>query len=179
MTLPSARRPLVEARPSIPPPAPINARQIWANNRFWMETQRLVSKSHGARRRQHWDALMVMLKAFEWGLARVGQLERGRRNAATIMLRELDLRFPDLPAAFDGFCILHISDPHLDGLPGIEDRIVALARGRDFDLCVLTGDYRMELHGPIGPVMASLGRLVRDISSSHGFLGVLGNHDDC
>jgi predicted MPP superfamily phosphohydrolase len=179
VTLPEAHRPLVEARAAFPPPSPINARQMWANNRFWMETQHLVSKRHGARRRQqHWDALLVALKAFEWGLARVGQLDRGRQNAATIVLRERELRFADLPAAFDGFTVLHISDPHLDGLPGIEERIVRLVQGRAFDLCVLTGDYRMELHGPIGAVMASLERLVGGIEARHGFLGVLGNHDD-
>jgi predicted MPP superfamily phosphohydrolase len=178
MTLPEAHRPSAEAPPHFPAATPISARQMWANNRFWMETQHLVSKRHG-RRRQHWDALMVMLKVLEWGLARVGQLERGRRNAAAIVLRDLELRFPDLPGAFDGFTVLHVSDPHLDGLPGIDERIVALTRGRSFDLCVLTGDYRMELHGPIRPVMASLRRLVEAIDSREGFLGVLGNHDDC
>jgi predicted MPP superfamily phosphohydrolase len=162
-----------------PFPSPINARQMWANNRFWMETQNLVTKRYGGKRKQHWHALLVMLKTFEWGLARVGQLERGRRNAATIVLRELELVLPGLPKPFDGFSVLHISDPHLDGMPGIEDRIVELVRGREFDLCVLTGDYRTELHGPIRAVMASLERVVEGIRSREGFLGVLGNHDDC
>ena len=94
-----------------------------------------------------------MMRAFEWGLARCGQLERGRRNAANIVLRDQVLEFPDLPPAFDDFSILHISDPHFDGMPGIEDRIVALTADRHFDLCVLTGDYRTELHGPAGAVM--------------------------
>jgi predicted MPP superfamily phosphohydrolase len=161
------------------PPGPINARQMWANNRFWMETQNLVTKRYGGKRRQHWNALLLMLKVFEWGLARSGQLERGRRNAARIVLRDWDLFLPGLPHAFEDFSILHISDPHLDGMPGIEDRIVALVEGRTFDLCVLTGDYRTELHGPIRAVMGSLERIVRGVSSRQGFLGVLGNHDDC
>jgi predicted MPP superfamily phosphohydrolase len=161
------------------PPAPINARQMWANNRFWMETQNLVTKRYGGKRKQHWYALLMMIKTFEWGLKRCGQFERGKGNAARIMLREIDLHFAGLPPLFDGFTILHISDPHLDGLPGIEDRVVESVRGRQFDLCVMTGDYRTELHGPIRDVMRSLEALVCGIRSRQGFLGVLGNHDDC
>jgi predicted MPP superfamily phosphohydrolase len=171
--------PVVGGKDRFAPPPPINARQMWANNRFWMETQHLVGRRTGGRRKQHWDALLVAMKAVEWGLKRVGQFQRGWQNAARIVLHEHELWFPRLPRAFDGFSILHISDPHLDGMPGIEDRIVALVAGRTFDLCVLTGDYRTELHGPFRAVMASLERLVRGVRSREGFLAVLGNHDDC
>ncbi len=157
----------------------INARQMWANNRFWMETQNLVTKRYGGKRKQHWYALLVMVKAFEWGLKRVGQFERGRRNAERIVLRDVELVFARLPRAFDGLTLLHITDPHLDGLPGIADRILESVHGRQFDLCVLTGDYRTELHGPFREVMQSLELLVGGIRSREGFLGVLGNHDDC
>jgi len=174
-----SERPVPAARGGFAPPLPINARQMWANNRFWMETQNLVTKRYGGKRKQHWYALLVALKTFQWGLKRLGQYERGWHNAAHIVLRDLELRFARLPRAFEGFSILHISDPHLDGMPGIEDRIVELCRGREFDLCVLTGDYRTELHGPIRAVMASLQKAVRGIRSKEGFLGVLGNHDDC
>jgi predicted MPP superfamily phosphohydrolase len=172
-------RPVPGPRGGFSPPAPIDARQMWANNRFWMETQNLVTKRYGGKRKQHWYALLWALKTFEWGLKRLGQYERGWQNAANIVLRERELRFDRLPRAFEGFSILHISDPHLDGMPGIEDRIVDLCAGREFDLCVLTGDYRTELHGPIRAVMGSLQRLVAGIRSKEGFLGVLGNHDDC
>ena len=161
------------------PPAQVHPRQIWANNRFWMETQNLVTKRYGGKRKQHWYALLVMMKTFEWGLKRCGQYERGWQNAATIVFRELDLRLPRLPRAFDGFTILHVSDPHLDGMPGIAERIVRQTAGRVFDLCVLTGDYRTELHGPIRAVMESLRVIVRGVETRNGFLAVLGNHDDC
>ena len=77
------------------PAPPINARQMWANNRFWMETQNLVTKRWGGKRKQHWQALLAMMKTFAWGLKLVGQYERGVRNAAEIVLREIDLHFPD------------------------------------------------------------------------------------
>jgi predicted MPP superfamily phosphohydrolase len=161
-------------------PGPVvNPRQMWANNRLWMETQNLVTRRYGGKRKQHWQALLFMMKTFAWGLRCLGQYERGYRNASRLILRERDLSFAHLPPAFDGFSILHISDPHFDGMPGLEEQILALARGREFDLCVLTGDYRTELHGPFRTVMASLERLVGGIRSRQGFLGVLGNHDDC
>jgi predicted MPP superfamily phosphohydrolase len=171
--------PAPASRSGFGPSPPINARQMWANNRFWMETQNLVTKRYGGKRKQHWYALLLAMKTFEWGLKRLGQYQRGLDNALDIVLHEHDLHFARLPRAFEGFSILHISDPHLDGMPGIEDRILELCRGRDFDLCVLTGDYRTELHGPFRAVMASLQKLVRGIRSREGFLGVLGNHDDC
>jgi len=175
----STQLPVAVPRSGFLPGPAINARQMWANNRFWMETQNLVTKRYGGKRKQHWYALLLAVKAFEWGLKRCGQYERGWRNATRIVLRDVELRFDRLPRAFDGFSVLHITDPHLDGQPGIEDRIVELCRGREFDLCVLTGDYRTELHGPIRAVMASLEKVVRGIRSKEGFLGVLGNHDDC
>src|SRR5438309_4692126 len=92
------------------PPPPIHPRQMWAANRFWMETNNLVTKRYGGKRKQHWYALLFMMKTFEWGLKRLGQYERGVRNAEDVRLRDLELRFPGLPAAFDGFTILHISD---------------------------------------------------------------------
>src|SRR3954462_8514038 len=112
--------------PKFAPAPAINARQMWANNRFWMETQNLVTRRYGGRRRQHWGALLLMLRTFQWGLGRLGPLRRGRRNAANIVLRERELSFPELARAFDGFFILHLSDPRFDGLPGIDERIIAL-----------------------------------------------------
>jgi predicted MPP superfamily phosphohydrolase len=161
------------------PGGPIDARQIWATNRFWMETNNLVTKRYGGKRKQHWYALLFMMKTFEWGLKRLGQYERGVRNAEDVRLRTIDLSLPKLPASFEGFTILHISDPHLDGMPGLEDRILAAIGDRAFDLCVLTGDYRTELHGPIRAVMESMKRLVAGVRAREGILAVLGNHDDC
>ena len=42
---------------------------------------------------------------------------RGRRNALDLKLVELESAFADLPGAFDGIRILHVSDTHLDVFP--------------------------------------------------------------
>jgi predicted MPP superfamily phosphohydrolase len=64
-------------------------------------------------------------------------------------------------------------------MPGLEDSILDLVGAEESDLCVLTGDYRTELHGPIRPTMDRLQRLVARLRSRNGVLAVLGNHDDC
>src|SRR5437764_442125 len=43
-----------------------------------------------------------------------GLYGRARRNAARIEIRENTVGSLKLPKAFDGFTILHISDPHVD-----------------------------------------------------------------
>ena len=114
-----------------PPPA-INARQMWANNRFWMETQNLVTKRYGGKRKQHWYALLVMMKAFQWGLSAAASSNAASTTPPTSCCATWTCTSPDLPAAFHDFTILHVSDPHFDGMAGIEDRIVQLTGAAHF-----------------------------------------------
>ena len=159
--------------------ASVSPRQIWAANRFWMETENLKSGRRGGESHHHWYALLFMMRALEAFLRVSGLYPKWVRNAWDVALREIEVKVPRLPPAFDGFTLLHLSDLHLDGMPGLEDKVVGLLGEREFDLCVLTGDYRTELHGPIRPTLEGLARLVAGVKSRHGFLGVLGNHDDC
>ncbi len=57
-----------------------------------------------------------------------------------IQVRELELSFPNLPEAFDGYCILHISDLHLTKLGLLEKRLMGLISRREVDTCLITGD---------------------------------------
>jgi hypothetical protein len=157
----------------------VHPRLIWAANRFWMETENLKSGRYGGESHHHWYAMLFMMKGLKLALRLTRQYDRGVRNAWNIVLRDLDLCLPRLPAAFEGFTVLHLSDLHLDGMPGLETAILERLGGREFDLCVLTGDYRTELHGPIRPTMDGLRALVSGLRTREGCLGVLGNHDDC
>jgi hypothetical protein len=152
---------------------------LWALNRFRMETENRKSRRYGGKGAHHWYALLFMMKTLEILLKVTRQYERGVRNAWDIAVRAMDVALPRLPAAFDGFTVLHLSDLHLDGMPGLEEAILEKVGTQEFDLCVLTGDYRTELHGPIRPTMDRLRPLVSRLRSRHGVLAVLGNHDDC
>ena len=157
----------------------ISPKQMWAINRFWMETENLKSKRYGGKGHHHWYILLAMLKSFEFASKLFGFYSLGKRNAYDIKLKEIDFYFDNLPKSFDGFKILHLSDLHLDGMQNLPQTIIDLLKDVDVNLCVLTGDYRTKLHGPTQNVMENLRRIISTIKSEHGFLGILGNHDDC
>ena len=106
-----------------------------------------------------------------------GMLPRGERNALRPIVRDLRFEFSDLPPAFDGYRILHLSDIHADGLAGLADVIHDQVRALPADLCVMTGDYRFEIHGPCHNVYHAMKRILSGISARRGIVGILGNHD--
>lgn len=101
---------------------------------------------------------------------------RGRRNARRIELRHNPIVLPRLPAAFDGYTLLHISDLHLDLWADMPDALIAALRGvTGYDLCILTGDFRARTFGPYQEALTGLGRVLPSIHSP--VYGILGNHD--
>ncbi len=157
----------------------IDRRQIWAANRFWMEIYNMKTGRYGNKGHHHWRTLFLVMKMFNLFLHCIGLHRQGMRNAENIVLREIPLYFSNLPESFDGFTILHLSDLHLDGIKKLEEKILNIIDGRTFDICVLTGDYRTELHGNNKDIIKGMDHLINNINTRHGFLGVLGNHDDC
>lgn len=57
-----------------------------------------------------------------------------------LQVRELDLTFPNLPEAFDGYTILHLSDLHLTKLGLLEKKLMGFISQREVDTCLVTGD---------------------------------------
>ena len=80
---------------------------------------------------------------------------RARRNAGRIIVKRNDLRFAALPSRFDGYTILHISDMHVDMSEAAMQHLIELVGGMQYDLCVLTGDYRGKTFGPFEAEAAS------------------------
>ena len=69
---------------------------------------------------------------------------RARRNARRIEIRHNPITLPRLPAAFEGFTLLQISDLHLDMAPDFPHALIEALRQVKYDLCILTGDFRAE-----------------------------------
>jgi predicted MPP superfamily phosphohydrolase len=107
----------------------------------------------------------------------LGLYRRGRRNALDVRLTAMQLTFEELPRAFDPYRILFISDLHLDGQPELCQRLIDRVKDLAPDICLLGGDYRMEMYGSFRETNRRLGRLVRHISTRDGVFGILGNHD--
>jgi predicted MPP superfamily phosphohydrolase len=110
------------------------------------------------------------------GLLRLsGTYKMGRANAANVELRRNRVASAGIPAAFDGFSILHLSDLHADISAEATKRAAALVASLSYDLCVLTGDYRGQTFGPYRPAM----EIMRDLRAAltGEVFAVLGNHD--
>ncbi len=100
---------------------------------------------------------------------------RGRRNARALRLRQHELVLPRLPAAFEGFRILQLSDLHIDMDRAFPDVLVRLLQGVACDLCVITGDFRFRTHGAFDGVLAAMARLREHLGQR--VYAILGNHD--
>lgn len=100
---------------------------------------------------------------------------RGRRNARDLRVRANDLHVAGLPEVFAGFTILHISDVHVDTSPDIPHVLSECVRELDYDLCVLTGDFRAGTFGPYAGALAGMERVRVNLKGP--VYGVLGNHD--
>jgi predicted phosphodiesterase len=104
-----------------------------------------------------------------------GLYRRGLANAAGVALRHNLIALAALPPRFDGLAILHLSDLHVDLNGPALERAIPLVRELDYDLCVLTGDYRGRTWGPWEAAMAGIERLRRHLHAP--LYAVLGNHD--
>jgi len=107
----------------------------------------------------------------------LGIYQRGTRNALDIGVCRVSLCFEQLPQAFDGYGILYMSDLHLDGLDGLTERVQRLIDPMETDLCILGGDFRMEMSGPSREALARMAKVIPAIHAKDGIYGILGNHD--
>jgi predicted MPP superfamily phosphohydrolase len=105
----------------------------------------------------------------------VGLYRRGERNAQDVKVRRHDVCSPILPQAFDGFTILHLSDLHADISVRAMARLAELLPGLDYDICVMTGDYRGDTFGPFADALELMAGIRRQLKDS--VYGVFGNHD--
>ena len=125
------------------------SRQIWAAQRRRMEVQNRQFGPEGPRSLWRNRVFSAGLAMFYAG-ARLLRLDRrGRRNALDIQLVARSISFPDLPRAFDGYRILHLSDTHLDCLPELAAVASRLITGIEVDLLALTGDIHGRQRAPL------------------------------
>jgi len=121
---------------------------------------------------ENWHAAAAIINLV---LKVTGLSGRGRANALDFQVRHNELVLPHLPEIFDGFTLLQLSDLHLDSLEAFPDCLAEKISDLEYDICVLTGDYRFLTHGPDRNAMLGLERLCRDIDQD--IYAILGNHD--
>lgn len=153
------------------------ARRLWAIRRRSMEVSGLRYTTRGTRRRSRnrlYRGAKALLTLLLWA---TGTYARGHRNARRVVPRRIELHFPHLPPAFNGFRILQLSDLHVDAYPGLADAAIGAVSALEADICILTGDFRTDETAPHGATLDEISRLMNSISSRHGTFAVLGNHD--
>ena len=99
------------------------------------------------------------------------------KNSTKYRIVQHTVPLPHLPHSFEGFRILHLSDLHIEGMidkgQALQDTLATL----DFDLCVLTGDFRFLTYGNYDKTLILMESLVKSIKAPFGTTGILGNHD--
>ncbi|HEU4475724.1 MAG TPA: metallophosphoesterase [Methyloceanibacter sp.] len=108
-------------------------------------------------------------------LMATGMYWRGAGNAAKVELRHNRIVAPHLPPAFDGYSILQLSDLHVEMSEAAMRKVVSLIKHLDYDLCVLTGDYRGDTYGRYDTTLAGMAPIRAALNGT--VYGVLGNHD--
>lgn len=100
---------------------------------------------------------------------------RGMRNAERVQIRHNSVCSRKLPDIFRGFTLLHLSDLHLDTSEGAMRCLEKLLPTLDYDICVMTGDYRGATFGAFAAALEGMKR-IRSLLPKPVY-AVLGNHD--
>lgn len=100
---------------------------------------------------------------------------RGQKNTFKFQLNHHPIPLSNLPDAFEGFRILHLSDLHVDMNLDVTRELAKRVKDLDYDICVLTGDYRALTFGDISKTLEGMDMLCRQLKFP--VYGILGNHD--
>lgn len=105
----------------------------------------------------------------------LGLVEAMRRRFLDVQVVTQEWKIPALPAAFEGFRLLHLSDLHCDLDTALTPVVENLVRATPHDAAVVTGDFRNGMDGDHGPCLRELTRICAALRPAR--LGILGNHD--
>ena len=148
--------------------------RVHAHQRLGMEKD-YEDRFNGRINFLHPDKWYSVHSVFTHALKLTGLYLLGTKNAERIRVRHYRVKLSDLPTGFDGFTILHLSDLHVDMNPGAMHRMTELIATLEYDICVLTGDFRGKVFGPFDTTLLGMTRVRSQLSES--VYGVLGNYD--
>ncbi|MBL4795119.1 MAG: metallophosphoesterase family protein [Pseudomonadales bacterium] len=112
-------------------------------------------------------SLVETLRLNEWAI----------KSTLDYKLVERNVVVNDLGLEFDGLRILHLSDLHIDAIPDQCEKLISLIKTIDFDLCVMTGDYKFQRCRNDNLCIDLLSNLVNHLKCVEGVLAIRGNHD--
>ena len=148
--------------------------RVHARQRLGIEGEHEAVFGHGINffHPENWYSAHAV---FRLALKLTGLYGRGYRNTTRIQVRHNSIELPSLPGVFDGFTMLHISDMHADMNPAAMERLIEILPEVQYDICVLTGDFRGQTFGPFEAALDGLARVRQHLRGP--VYGVPGNHD--
>ena len=125
--------------------------------------------------RFHIENVPWLRAALYYGLRMTGLYARGYANFKNVQVVHNTVHLHALPPAFAGMRILQMTDLHIDLDESLVDAVAARVRELEYDLCVLTGDFRASTTGDYMPCVRGMQRLAECLEQP--VYAVLGNHD--
>jgi predicted MPP superfamily phosphohydrolase len=137
-----------------------------------MRECRGAGQGRGMFRFEHlWD-----LYGFIRGCLKVsGFWARAHRNYFDIQVVRNEVVLDRLPAAFDGFTILQLTDLHADLHPDFPAAVRRVIAPLTYDVMALTGDFRTCTFSDHSGAMSATIELLKDVTAPR--YAILGNHD--
>jgi predicted MPP superfamily phosphohydrolase len=141
-------------------------------SKFGAQSDPLGDGSPGISRSQFLNRLALLAGAVPFTALLWGMF----KGATDYQVKRVVLKFPNLPASFDGFKVLQISDLHTGSFNANKEpleRAVALINKQQADLVFMTGDLVNNIATEVEPHIETLAK----IQSKHPIYSILGNHD--
>jgi len=126
----------------------------------------------------YWENFEPVYRVLRTSLKMTGLLKKAQKNTMEFRVEEIPVKLKRLPKTFNEYRILHLSDLHIDFMQDEGKRLIKHLNKLDFDLCVMTGDYRFHTCGVSDAVIEGMQRLMPSLECEDGVIGILGNHDD-
>ncbi len=149
--------------------------QVHARQRIGIEEEsapRVFGKGLNFFHPENWYSSHALIRYL---LKLSGLYWRGRKNTLNFRVNHNKFELQNLDSVFDGFTLLHLSDLHVDMFPESTQALIQEVANLDYDICVLTGDYRAWTFGEIDKAMAGMRSLCAALKKP--VYAVLGNHD--
>jgi hypothetical protein len=144
--------------------------------------QRLNTEAYHVAGEAHQDAIMFgldQLVDIDVATARIAKLlgvyRWGYRNFTDLRVVENPLSHPRLPTGLHELRVLQLTDLHLDLDPALGAALRACLADIEYDLAVITGDFRNTTDADHGPSVAETLALLPALRGP--VYAVLGNHD--
>ncbi len=149
-----------------------------AERRMRLQVDHSATLFGAGRGTLHFENFHAVRITLEYVLEVSGLAGRARRNCADYRVEQVETTLANLPQTFDGYRIVQLSDLHTDALVDGGAGILSALKGLEYDLAVLTGDFRFATNDDYQPCLSAMAPLVKQLQNApDGCYGILGNHD--